>query len=69
MKFNLEIGEYARLDIKEAIEWYNFKRKGLGDEFLLSLEASVSQLQRDPLLYAAQYGQIRRLLLKRFPYQ
>lgn len=69
MSYTLEFTEEARLDIQETVDWYDSRREGLGDEFLLSLEATVSNLQRNPFHYPLRYDQVRRILLRRFPYQ
>ena len=58
----------AESDIKEAYLWYEGRRPGLGEEFILSLEAAFSAIQRQPELYQIVYEQVRRELIKRFPY-
>lgn len=69
MAFELEFTEEAIQDIREASKWYDSIKSGLGDDFLLSLEASVNHIQRNPLQYQIRYGKVRRVLLQRFPYQ
>lgn len=69
MNHILEITKEAKLDIEEAWLWYEEIRTGLGEDFLLSLEATLNQLKRQPLLYEIKYKEVRVCLLKRFPYK
>jgi plasmid stabilization system protein ParE len=55
-------------DIKVAYDWYESQRTGLGEDFLLTLEASYSEITRAPEMYQPIYQTIRRKLLRRFPY-
>ncbi|HAG50577.1 MAG TPA: hypothetical protein DCL42_04495 [Deltaproteobacteria bacterium] len=48
--------------------WYDTKSHGLGEEFLRMFYAYAGDIPRNPLLYRKVYGEIRRCLLKRFPY-
>ena len=58
----------AEAEITEAFRWYEDKNEGLGSEFMRALEASLSSIQRNPTAYAIVYKQMRRALLRRFPY-
>lgn len=64
----LVISEDARLDILEAILWYENQRTGLGYDFELCLEVAFNQIQRNPLLFEKRYKEIRIHFLDRFPY-
>jgi plasmid stabilization system protein ParE len=58
----------AERDLQEAFEWYQGRRRGLGDEFLLAVEASIQVIERTPLVFPEVHRQIRRGLVRRFPY-
>ena len=58
----------AAVDLNEAYIWYELRRRGLGDEFLSSLEAAVEKVRRQPLSYSVVHETYRRALLRRFPY-
>lgn len=58
----------AEADLAEAFAWYEERRPGLGDRFLLSVDAALSGIQRYPESSPAVHRPIRRLLLRRFPY-
>jgi toxin ParE1/3/4 len=59
---------FAELAATEAANWYNIKRDGLGNEFLLALEAKINAIRRSPSNFPLVYKNIRRALLERFPY-
>jgi plasmid stabilization system protein ParE len=58
----------AEGDIQQAYCWYEDQRSGLGNEFLLSLEACLDNIKRNPLLYSYVHRELRRALVRRFPY-
>jgi len=55
-------------DIKKAYDWYEEQRSGLGEDFLLSLEASYATITRHPNIYQNIHKHIKRTLVRRFPY-
>lgn len=59
----------AESDLRDAFQWYEAKVPGLGAQFLLSLDATMASIQREPRLYPVLHkGMLRRALLRRFPY-
>ena len=66
--YKLIIKPFAEEDAKDAANWYNEKREGLGNEFLLALEAALNAIQRNPNLYQVVYKGLKRALTVRFPY-
>ena len=58
----------AESDIKDAYEWYEAQRKGLGEGFLLCIEEALSRVSRNPEVYSAVYKNVRRVLIHRFPF-
>jgi toxin ParE1/3/4 len=59
---------FAELDTTEAANWYNDKREGLGNEFLLAIDAKINAIKRDPNHFQVVYKDIQRALTERFPY-
>ena len=55
-------------DIKTAYDWYESQHVGLGEDFLLTLEASYANITRAPEQYQDIYKSVRRKLVRRFPY-
>ncbi len=58
----------AEVDILEAALWYGSRAPGLGSEFLRSVEASIAAIRRAPETFPKVRGDVRRALLRRFPY-
>lgn len=58
----------AAAEAEEAYFWYEGRNPGLGMDFLLSLDACLSRIQRHPQSATPVFGTMRRALLKRFPY-
>lgn len=69
MSYQLELTEEARLDIQESWLWYENQKANLGNEFLLSVEAALSEVERNPFHYQIIYNNVRLAILKRFPYK
>ena len=58
----------ANEELEAAVAWYESKRKGLGLEFLDSVEDALQRLLMFPELYSVCYANFRRCVIKRFPY-
>lgn len=59
----------AEQDIAEAFVWYEEQATGLGLEFMRAVDASFAAIQRSPMIYPVVYRDLRRALLRRFPYK
>lgn len=69
MAFNLIVRPEAEQDLSEAFHWYEKQRTGLGHDLLLQVDAGFRFLERTPLVFPKIYREIRRHLIKRFPYK
>lgn len=69
MKYTLIVRPEAELELREAFLWYENQNKGLGLEFIRSIDASLSSLTRSPLMYAEIYKNVRRTLIRKFPFE
>ncbi|HEY3964253.1 MAG TPA: type II toxin-antitoxin system RelE/ParE family toxin [Planctomycetaceae bacterium] len=63
----------ARLEAVEAAAWYDHRKSGLGDRLLDEIEGVLSRILTDPESLpiwepAVGLDEIRRCVLKRFPY-
>jgi plasmid stabilization system protein ParE len=58
----------AEREAEETQLWYEGRRLGLGTEFRLALEDTIERIADQPLRYPRVHGEIRRALLRRFPY-
>ncbi len=68
MKYLVDFRIEAQQDILVAIEWYEEKREGLGDELLIAIENEKHFIEFNPNHYEDKYKGIRKAITKRFPY-
>ncbi len=62
------ISSDAESDLKEAVDWYRSVDPGLEMEFLRAVDACFSSIRRSPEQYSLIYKNVRRALLRKFPY-
>lgn len=65
---NIVFRASANAELVAAKTWYDQQRHGLGDEFARSLESAINRVARNPFAAPAVHKDVRRVLLKRFPY-
>jgi hypothetical protein len=65
---SIEVRDEARVEIREAFAFYEERRRGLGRQFLLSLDALVERIHRQPRAFPVIDGSVRKAMLRRFPY-
>ncbi|MFH1111133.1 MAG: type II toxin-antitoxin system RelE/ParE family toxin [Planctomycetota bacterium] len=68
MMSQLILRPQAEADLAEAYAWYEERRAGLGQSLLLSVEAALASIRENPLLFPVVHGNIRRALIRRFPF-
>jgi toxin ParE1/3/4 len=55
-------------DLAAAYQWYEQQIAGLGERFLVEVNASFDAIEQFPGMFAPLYADVRRLLVSRFPY-
>ena len=68
MIYNLDFLPGVEDEIIDASQWYENKKEGLGLDFLLSVEAALFSIKRQPLSFQKVFRTVRRAVIKRFPY-
>ena len=58
----------ARIEMREAADFYDTERPGLGAEFLDAVERTIQQVSRNPESSPVVLGQVPRCAVQRFPY-
>lgn len=58
----------ADLEVAEAALWYDEQRMGLGERFLDAVREAALSAASSPQVYARIHGDLRRILVHRFPY-
>lgn len=61
--------EEAERDVITHYNWYEDREPGLGEDFLRCVEACVLRIQRNPRLYPTVVDELRRALVRRFPFE
>lgn len=55
-------------ELAEAWLWHEGQREGLGDEFRSCVDVAMAEIARDPLMWPKVRGEVRRRMIRRFPY-
>jgi toxin ParE1/3/4 len=58
----------AEAEFEEAQAWYEERLRGLGHEFVTSVQATINLVSRNPGQFQRIEGEVRRALVRRFPY-
>jgi toxin ParE1/3/4 len=59
----------ADLDAQGGILWYDERDRELGVDFLRKVNDCITAIQENPQKYPIVHGQMRRALVRRFPYE
>ncbi len=55
-------------DLDDAFQWYEDQRRSLGGEFVREADANMAALLSIPQAHPVVLKDVRRIILKRFPY-
>ena len=66
---NIEFDPLALLELNDAVEYYNFKLKGLGDRFKKDVQLGLKRISDHPDAWQNQTARTRRFVLNSFPYK
>jgi plasmid stabilization system protein ParE len=68
----LRVSNEAESEMTESADWYERHRRGLGGEFLESVDAAISRIRENPDIGFRVPGisdaSIRQVFVRRFPY-
>jgi len=67
VSWRVSIRAGAEADLREAYEWYERQRPGLGEAFLAAAADAFVRLEKDPETCPVYYRGLRRMMLSRFP--
>ena len=68
MTFIVKFRPAARAEFDEAIDWYESREAGLGDEFEDAIVAAVEKIRWNPNSRALVYKVVRKIAVDQFPY-
>ncbi len=66
--YRIVITAIAEIDIQTGENWYNAQQNQLGSDFIIELENKIKVIQSNPYLFSEIKKDIRKALLKRFPF-
>ena len=69
MNYKIVIRPEAEVDLADAFSWYESSRIGLGNDFLLQIDAGINFILRNPDAHPIVYNDTRQHIIKRFPYK
>lgn len=64
----LSVNPQAEEEAQKAARWYEDESQGLGVAFLELAEQTLTAISENPLQFPLVHRDVRRALLKRFPY-
>ena len=64
----LSVNPQAEEETQKAARWYEDESQGLGAAFLELVEQTLTAISENPLRFPLVYRDVRRALLRRFPY-
>lgn len=68
MSLRLIVRPLAEQDLRDAQRWYEEQRSGLGNEFRTTADSLIRRIVERPRLYPEVYRDVRRAVMRRFPY-
>ncbi|HEY4051975.1 MAG TPA: type II toxin-antitoxin system RelE/ParE family toxin [Acidobacteriaceae bacterium] len=66
--FNVVFTQAARAELIDAQDWYENEASGLGRRFRATIDALIERMSANPRQFPIVFKNIRRALLRRFPY-
>ena len=66
MSLTLIFKPAARLELEEAVAWYETQRPGLGREFATEVKLALDRAQVSPEMFRKVRGRARKIRLRRF---
>ncbi len=68
MNLPLDFHPAVRLEIDDAHNWYEHRRRGLGRDFLDEVQRVLAEIRANPARYGFAHGDIREGALRQFSY-
>lgn len=68
MPLPLVFRRLAQRELDESVDWYHNRDELVGHEFKVEIEHYVNRISANPNQFARIRGNVRRAVLRRFPY-
>ena len=66
--YSIEITQFAEVDIRESIEWYNKAKHGLGNRFYNNVKSTLFRIQENPKHFPIRYKSVHTASVIKFPF-
>lgn len=66
---NVVFSKYAKLELEDAINFYEIKYEGLGQNFKEEVKKAAIRISEYPKAWSIERGDVRKCLLHTFPYK
>lgn len=61
--------KYAKMELEDAVHFYELEYEGLGRRFKEEVKKSVIMIAEYPKAWSVECGDVRKCLLHKFPYK
>ncbi|MGY6521039.1 MAG: type II toxin-antitoxin system RelE/ParE family toxin [Mongoliitalea sp.] len=69
MAYNIRISDEAESDLLHSYRWYEEQKEGLGEDFLVVIDAGLQTISDNPMIFQIRYKKkVRAFVVDRFPY-
>lgn len=68
MSYKVLLRPEAEVDFLDAVTYYEGNFKGLGTDFINSVETTLQSISHQPESFPIVYKNVRRSLIKKFPF-
>ena len=68
MSYSIIVQAEAREDLREAYEYYESQKIGLGNAFIIAFRNRATQIEENPFLFQKIYNSKRRAVIEKFGY-
>ena len=69
MRYTIIFSQLASEDLTEVLGWYRSQKNGLEKQFIAEISKVLKRIEIFPKSFSYDYLQIRKVLLKKFPYK
>ncbi len=66
---NVEISEFAQVELDDAVLYYELEQYGLGKRFKKAVRKTIERIKKYPTSWPIERGEVRKCFVHKFPYK
>ncbi|MCP5109155.1 MAG: type II toxin-antitoxin system RelE/ParE family toxin [bacterium] len=66
---NIEISEFAQVELDDAVLYYELEQYGLGQRFKNAVRKTIDRIKKYPTSWPIERGEVRKCFVHKFPYK